>query len=91
MPRGRKSAIVVTLTPDEYYQLMALQRSTRVHSGLARRARILLLMSEGHTITDTAALAGASRRHTYKWIQRWKTHGIAGLHDKVGRGRKGRS
>ena len=56
--------------------------------GRARRARILLLLADGVTITDIAAAVGMSRRHTYKWIQRFVQEGLAGLDEKPGRGRQ---
>jgi transposase len=34
------------------------------------------------TITDAAATVGLSRRHSYKWIQRFRQAGLEGLYDK---------
>jgi transposase len=34
------------------------------------------------TITDAAATAGLSRRHTYKWLQRFVQEGLEGLYDR---------
>jgi transposase len=34
------------------------------------------------TITDAAATVGLSRRHAYKWIQRFVQEGLAGLQEK---------
>ena len=56
--------------------------------GLARRARLLLLLADGMTITEAAATVGMSRRHTYKWIRRFMQEGIEGLADKPGRGHR---
>jgi transposase len=39
----------------------------------------MLLLADGMTITDTAATVGMSRRHTYKWIQRFMQQGVEGL------------
>jgi transposase len=38
------------------------------------------------TITEAAATVGLSRRHSYKWIQRFRQEGLEGLVDKPGRG-----
>jgi transposase len=46
-------------------------------------------LADGVTITDIAATVGLSRRHTYKWIQRFMQEGLAGLGDKPGRRRHG--
>jgi transposase len=40
---------------------------------------MILLLADGMTITDTAATVGMSRRHTYKWIQRFMQQGVEGL------------
>jgi transposase-like protein len=85
MARGRKTSLTIRLTPAQRRTLLAWQRAT-VPAGLARRARIILLLAEGVTITDIAALVGMSRRHTYKWIQRFVQGGQDELHDKPGRG-----
>ena len=88
MPRGRKTSLALHLTPAERQTLLAWHRSPLTPAGLARRARLLLLLADGMTITDAAASVGLSRRHTYKWIQRFMQEGLEGLHDKPGRGRR---
>jgi CRP-like cAMP-binding protein len=85
MPRGRKTSLTIRLTPAEHQTLLAWQRSTSIPAGLARRGRILLLLSEGMTITDIARTVGISRRFIYKWVQRFFEEGLEGLHDKPGR------
>jgi len=82
MPRGRKTSLAVRLTPAERLTLLAWQRATTTPAGLARRARLLLLLADGMTITDAAATVGLSRRHTYKWIQRFVQERLEGLQDK---------
>ena len=47
-----------------------------------------MLLADGVTITDIAATVGMSRRHTYKWIQRFVQEGLEGLEDKSGRGHR---
>jgi transposase len=42
----------------------------------------MLLLADGMTITDTAATVGMSRRHTYKWIQRFLQEGLEGLQER---------
>src|SRR5690348_4990706 len=88
MPRGRKTSLLIRLTPAERLTLLTWQRSTTIPAGLARRARLLLLLADGVTITEAAATVGLSRRHTYKWIQRFIQEGLAGLQDKPGRGQR---
>ena len=82
MPRGRTTSLTIRLTPAQRQTLLAWQRATTIPAGLARRGRILLLLADGVTITDIAATVGMSRRHTYKWIQRFVQEGLEGLQDR---------
>jgi helix-turn-helix protein len=82
MPRGRKTSLMIRLTPAQRQTLLAWQRATTIPAGQARRGRIMLLLADGMTITDTAAMVGMSRRHTYKWIQRFLQQGVEGLQDR---------
>jgi len=88
MARGRKTSFTIRLTPAARLTLLTWQRSTTIPAGLARRARLLLLLADGMTITEAAATVGLSRRHTYKWIQRFVQEGLEGLADKPGRGQQ---
>ena len=82
MAQGRKTALTLRLTPAERRTLLTWQRATAIRAGLVRRARIILLLADGVPITDIAATVGLSRRHAYKWIQRFMQEGLAGLEDK---------
>jgi len=88
MPRGRRTSFTLRLTPAERRTLLTWQRATTLPAGLARRARLLLLVADGMTITEAAATVSLSRRHTYKWIKRFVQEGLEGLADKPGRGRR---
>ena len=82
MPRGRKTSFTIHLTPAQRQMLLAWQRSTTISASLVRRGRIILLLADGVTITDIAAAVGMSRRHIYKWVQRFVQQGLEGLTDK---------
>ena len=71
MASGRKTSITIRLTLVERQTLLAWQRATNIRAGLVRRARIILLLADGMTITDIAATVGIRRRHVYKWVQRF--------------------
>jgi biotin operon repressor len=88
MPRGRHTALTIRLTPSQRRTLRAWQRPTTIRAGLARRARMLLLLADGVTITTIAATVGMSRQHIYKWIHRFLAEGLEGLHNKPGPGRR---
>ena len=61
-----KPPSTIRLTPAERLTLLMWQRATTISAGLARRARLLLLVADGMTITAAAATVGLSRRHSYK-------------------------
>src|SRR5215813_10437796 len=88
MARGRRTSLTIRLTPAERRTLLVWQQATTIPAGQARRGRLLLLLADGLTITDAAATVGLSRRHSYKWIQRFVQEGLAGLHDKPRRDRR---
>ena len=68
--------------------LLALLRKTTAPAGLARRARVILLLVSGYSGVDTAQKVGMSPRHVHKWGQRFRERGLAGLEDKPRPGRK---
>src|SRR5215510_15601826 len=88
MPRGRKTALTIRLTPADQQTLLAWQRSHLIPAGRARRGRMLLLLAEGQSITAIADTMGISRRCVYKWAKRFLDLGLEGLSDKPGRGWK---
>ena len=82
MARGRKTALTIRLTPAERLTLLSWQRATTISAGVARRARLLLLVADGMTITAAAATVGLSRRHSYKWLRRFVQEGLEGLYEQ---------
>jgi biotin operon repressor len=88
MAGGRTTSLMVCLTPAERQLLLAWQRSTTVPVGVARRARMILLLADGVMITAIAATVGISRRHVSKWIQRFVQKGLEGLRDQPRRGQR---
>jgi len=88
MARGRTTSLTIRLTPAQRQTLVAWQRTTTIRAGLARRGRMVLLLADGVPITDIAATVGISRRHIYKWVQRFLEQGVEGLANKPGRGHR---
>ena len=82
MPRGRKTALTIRLTLAERHALLRWQRSPTLSAGLVRRGRIILLVSEGHPISEVVRTVGISRRFVYKWVKRFLAEGLEGLVDK---------
>ena len=62
MARGRKSSLVVLLTPTTRSALEALQRRTTISAGLARHARMALLRADGASLADVARWVGVAPR-----------------------------
>src|SRR5882672_1000385 len=88
MARGRKTSLMIRLTPAQRRTLLAWQRATTISAGRARRGRIILLMADGMPISDVAITVGISRRFVYKWVQRFVQEGLEGLQDKSRRNRR---
>jgi transposase-like protein len=88
MARGRKTSLMIRLTPAERQTLLAWQRATTISAGRARRGRIILLVADRVPISDVAMTVGISRRFIYKWVQRFTQEGLEGLADKPGRGHR---
>jgi transposase-like protein len=87
MARGRKSSLVVLLTPAKRSDLEALQRRTTISAGLARRARMVLLRADGASLADVARWVGVAPGVVAKWIKRYRQQGLRGLGDKARPGR----
>lgn len=86
MPRGRHTEVRLVLQDAERTLLGHIVRSPTAKAGYARRARLLLLLADGGTITDVAETCGIARRHVYKWHQRYVEFGLDGIKDRSGRG-----
>jgi transposase len=64
-----------------------LLRRPSVAAGLAKRARAILLLADGATVSTTSRLVPMQRRHLYKWIDCFRRLGLAGLLDGIRTGR----
>jgi len=88
MAQGRKTALVISLTPEERRELESWQRSRTTRTGLARRGRVILMVADGTSVSQAARTVGCQRRFVYRWARRFLEDRIKGLEDKPGRGRK---
>lgn len=68
-------------------RLESLVRSSTVRAGLAQRARIVLLASEGLPNAEIARRVGVARQTVIDWRARYQAVGIAGLGDLARSGR----
>jgi hypothetical protein len=84
---GRKSPLVIVLASPEKAALEHLVRSPTALNGMAQRARIILYLAAGVSITHTARLVGAQRRIVRAWGHRFLQHRLQGLEDRPRPGR----
>ena len=77
----------VHLRATQRQELQTLLRQTTLAAGLARRARAILLLADGHSVSDVGRLVPMQRRHLYKWMDRFDQRGVAGLSDGKRTGR----
>jgi transposase len=80
-------AAALILREGDRQRLGDLARLPSVPSGLAKRARIVLLAAEGKPNAEVARMTGVSRPTVLAWRTRYEQGGIAGLHDEPRSGR----
>jgi transposase len=76
------------LRQNDHERLVGLTRSSAAPSGLAARARIVLLAAEGTPNVEIARLVGVSRPTVNMWRARYAERGLPGLADEQRSGRK---
>ena len=81
MPRGRKTAIRLPLPAADRLVLERWHRSTTIAAGLAKRARMLLLIADGLPLSQVATRVGIGRHKLYLWLRRYQAQGLQGLQD----------
>jgi Helix-turn-helix domain len=89
MARGRKSSLVIVLSPTERETLERWQQSTTIAAGLARRGKIILLLADGSSQSAVAQAVGVQRPVVRQWAKRFLAQRVDGLADAPGRGAKG--
>jgi hypothetical protein len=78
---------IVRVSASQRGELEALLRRQNVAAGLAKRARAILLLADGHSVSEVGRLLPMQRRHLYKWAERFRRQGVAGLQDGKRTGR----
>src|SRR6478735_75219 len=84
---ANRPAAALELRDGDQQLLAAMTRSPTVQAGLAQRARMLLLASEGISNTEIADKVGVSRPTVLVWRQRYVERGLDGLVDRARPGR----
>jgi hypothetical protein len=88
MVQGRRTALVIELSPQEKQELERWQRSRTIRAGLARRGRIIVALAECQSISQISRALHIRRKGVYLWARRFLKERLDGLADRPGRGRK---
>lgn len=84
---GRKTSIHIQLASEERFELERRARSLTEPHRIVVRAKVVLMLSEGRTITATARHVGRGRRIVHKWAKRFVRKRLRGLDDGPRSGR----
>jgi DNA-directed RNA polymerase sigma subunit (sigma70/sigma32) len=85
-----KTQLRLVLTEVERSTLQTTARSTAVEHGHVIRARLILLLAEGYTLSEVGRRVGLQRRIVRKWAQRFERKRLKGLEDAPRSGRPAR-
>lgn len=72
----------LALTTSEREELETRQRSRAGRSDEARRARLLLMLADGHSYRAICAALGCSSQYVARWKQRFAEERLAGLYGR---------
>jgi len=78
----------VALTPAERADLEQLLRATSTPSGIARRARCIVLLADGASYAEVCAVLGVTDRFVARWKRRYEEGGVLALADAPRAGRQ---
>jgi hypothetical protein len=82
--------IRIELSTEERQELERLSRSLVVAHRMVERARTILLLASGASVSAVARQVGRGRRIVRKWGARFQKKRLRGLEDLAGRGRQAR-
>ena len=81
-------AMRLSLTDAERSDLDHLLRATSTPSGIARRARCVVMLADGASYADVCAALGVTDRFIARWKQRYREGGVLALADAPRAGRQ---
>lgn len=85
-----KTDLRIELSDEERQALERLDRSLVAPHRAVVRARTILLLAAGMTVSEVARQVGRGRRIVRKWGDRFQKKRVGGLADLGGRGRQAR-
>jgi hypothetical protein len=79
--RRKKGLPVIELTQQQRDELNQFTRKRSTAYFYAKRAKVILELDEGKSISEAGRVVEMERRHIYKWVDRYKEFGLKGLSD----------
>ena len=79
--RRKKGEPVIELTQEQRDELTQFTRKKYTAYFYAKRAKVILKLDEGQSISEAGRVIEMERRHIYKWVDRYKEFGLEGLND----------
>lgn len=86
--RGQKTSLTILLSNEEQEQLQQWIRSSTMPAGKVRRARVIVLRSQGVPLVQIGRKLQMTERNVRKWCNRFLTLRLEGLDDLPRSGRK---
>jgi transposase len=83
----RTTSIVIELAPEERAELARVARSYAAEHRRVVRAKMILELAAGASISAVARLVGTRRRIVQKWARRFERNRLRGLEDAARSGR----
>jgi transposase len=75
------------LSGDELLELQRLIRAPTTPAGLYRRCLLIWQLIAGYNIREAGQIANLHYTNAHKWVQRFRSEGLAGLRDRKRPGR----
>lgn len=79
--QGRKTPIKIILTEEEREKLEGYIKSYKTPVGLLNRVKIVIMISEGESLSQISRVLGIQRRIVRKWGKRYMEKRLKGLED----------
>lgn len=78
------------VSPLNDSEITTLQELFKFHPNhvIRRRGQALLLSNKKYSVPHLCDIFEVDYRTVIDWINRWENHGLGGLYDQTGRGRK---
>src|SRR5678816_2010620 len=82
------SPMELTVSATDRADLERVIRATSTPAGIARRARCVLLLADGHSYSAVCAALGVTDRYIARWKRRFAEGGVLALADEARAGRQ---